>query len=85
MRPESKPPQYSPYPVGESASGDRRAAPAALSMEGYGWQQVLAGVAAALQVIVMGLTLVSGMLCGRVGLGWSPTSWPFSVSSWCWS
>ena len=33
-----------------------------------GWQQVLAGVAAALQVIVMVLTLVSGC-CGRVGLG----------------
>ena len=67
MRPESTQPPYSPYPVGGSASGDRRAAPAALSMEGYGWQQVLAGVAATLQVIVVALTLMSGML---LWVGW---------------
>ena len=73
MRPESKQPQYSPYPVGGSASGDRRAAPAALSREGSGWQQVLAGVAAALQVIVVALTLVSGMLL------W--VGWPYVVAN----
>ena len=67
MRPESKQPQYSPYPLGGSASDDRRAAPAALSVEGFGWQQVVAGVAATLQVIVMALTLVSGML---LWVGW---------------
>ena len=67
MRPESKQPQHSPYPVGGSASGDRRAAPAALSMEASGWQQVPVGVAATLQVIVMALTLVSGLL---LWVGW---------------
>ena len=57
MRPES---------VGGSTRGDRPA-PAALSMEASGWQRALVGVAATLQVIVMALTLVSGML---LWMGW---------------
>jgi len=73
VRPESQQPQYSPYPSGGSASDDRRAAPAALSVEGFGWQQVVAGVAATLQVIVMALTLVSGMLL------W--VGWPYVVAN----
>ena len=73
MRPESKQPQYSPYPVGGSASGDRLAAPAALSMEASGWQRALVGLAATLQVIVMALTVVSGMLL------W--VGWPYVVAN----
>lgn len=62
MRPES---------VGGSTDGDRGAAPP-LSGEAHGWQSVLVGLAATLQVIVMALTFVSGML-------WA--GWPYVVAN----
>jgi hypothetical protein len=62
-----------PESAAGSASRDRRAAPAALSGEASGWQRALVGVAATLQVIVMALTLVSGMLL------W--VGWPYLVAN----
>ena len=53
MRPES---------AGGSTDADRAAVPPPLSREAHGWQSVLVGLAATLQVIVMVLTFVSGML-----------------------
>jgi len=55
-----------------STDGNRGAAPPPLSSEAPRWQTALAGVAAALQVIVMALTFVSGLL-------WA--GWPYVVAN----
>ena len=63
-----------PEEFGDGSTWGDQPEPAALSGAASGWQRTaLVGVAATLQVIVMALTLVSGMLLWVAG-------WPYLVS-----